>query len=117
MLRSKNKPAGRALALIGLVLVFQVAWSPTLMAQEPAPSSIAETIRSTLADAHFALTADPAAAREGVATAHAAYSGAFAERLAQAANTADERVQAGFADLDQALADGDPRRFAKGRGQ
>lgn len=98
-----------------LALLFSLP-APIAGAQTIAPAQSAETIRSSLADAQFALssTTDAQAALD---RAQAAYTGAFTEQIAASAPTADQRVQSGLASAEQALAAGDARAFADARAQ
>ncbi|HEY0602484.1 MAG TPA: FTR1 family protein [Herpetosiphonaceae bacterium] len=98
-----------------LALIFSLL-APIASAQTIAPAQSAETIRSALADAQFALSSTTDA-QAALSTAKSAYTGAFAQTIAAAAPAADQRVQSGMASAEQALAAGDARAFADARAQ
>lgn len=97
------------------VLLFSLL-APIASAQTVVPARSAETMRSALADAQFALSST-SGAQEALKTAQAAYTGAFAETIATSAPAADQRIQSGLAFAEQAVAAGDARAFADARAQ
>lgn len=97
------------------VLLFSLL-APVASAQTAVPAQSAETMRSALADAQFALSST-SDAQEALKTAQAAYTGAFAETIAAFAPAAGQRIQSGLASAEQAVAAGDARAFADARAQ
>lgn len=101
-----------AIALLALLLMPGAG-----AAAEPAPAQIGESIRATLAEAQFALPAQPAAAGAAVARARAAYDGDFAATIAAADSRADERVRDGLERAAAAAEAGDAAGFGALRAQ
>jgi high-affinity iron transporter len=84
-------------------------------AQEPAPSALAQRIRSDLSQAQLAMLSDAAQAQQQLDAAQRIYAEALGPALAAVAPAADTRVRAAFVAATQALTSGDKAAFAAAR--
>jgi high-affinity iron transporter len=100
-----------------LLFVLALLGSRGAGAAGPTPAQTAETIRAALVEAQLAAHSDATAARRALATAQAAYGGAFRDMLVRVTPAAAARVAAGFAAADRALATNDLAAFAAARAE
>ncbi|MBI1878137.1 MAG: hypothetical protein HYR94_07910 [Chloroflexi bacterium] len=102
-------------ALLTLMLLLTIP--AYAQAETSSPAQAAETLRTDLLQAQLALTNDPAEAQQFVVGAKALYQDALADRLAEAVPEAHQRIQAGFAAAEKALATNDDPALAIARAQ
>lgn len=106
----KKSPNGLIIALLILAMS-----SLNVRAEMLPPAQTAEIIRSSLFAAQMNLPADISVAEAEFTRAKTAYDGSFQMAIAEATPLADERIQSGFEQMQTALVEPSPQKFAAAR--
>lgn len=107
----------RCVNIVAVLFIAVLLWSAPAVADEPAPSQAAETMRTNLLQAQLALTTDNREGQRLLAEAVNQYKTALAPVLNEKVAAAASAAQTGLTAAEQALTEGDVPAFAAARAQ